>query len=76
MQTGENIQNYMQENNSHENTIEIKWTDENTFNDYMYEIYSNNLFTTDHFDIGINEIKMKHLIELKKALTNAARQRL
>jgi len=73
MQTGENIQNYMQENNSHENTIEIKcvkWTDENTFNDYICEIYSNNLFTADHFDIGINEIKMKHLIELKKALTN------
>ncbi len=73
MQTGENIHDNIQENNSHENMIEIecvKWKDENTFNDYMYEIYSNNLFTADHFDVGINEIKMKHLIELKKALTN------
>jgi hypothetical protein len=41
----------------------VKWDDENTFNDYIHE-----MFTVDHFDIGFNEIKMKHLHELKKML--------
>ena len=54
-----------------ESSIEIKyvkWDDENTFNDYIHEIYINCLFTVNHFDIGFNEIKMKHLRELKKVL--------
>ena len=52
-----------------ESSIEIKyvkWADENTFNDYIHEIFVNRLFIVDHFDIGINEIKMKNLYELKK----------
>ena len=51
--------------------IEIKygkWDDGNTFNDYIHEIYINCLFIVDHFDIGYNEIKIKHLRELKKML--------
>jgi hypothetical protein len=38
----------------------------------IFSIYneSNNFFISDHFDIGINEIKMKHLLDFMKVLTN------
>jgi hypothetical protein len=35
---------------------------------FIYEIYINRLFIVDHFNIRINEIKMKHLYELNNLL--------
>jgi hypothetical protein len=38
----------------------------------MYEIHSNCLFIVDHFDVAINEIKLKHTEELRTFLINGS----
>ncbi len=43
-----------------------------SFDDYMYEIHTNGLFTSDHFDIAINEVKLKHIEESNNFLINGA----
>jgi len=66
---------YDDNNLSNESSVEInslRWRPEMSFNDYMYEIHTNGLFTIDHFDIAINEVKLKHIEELKNFLLNGA----
>jgi hypothetical protein len=38
----------------------------------MYEIHTYGLFVIDHFDIAMNEIKLKHMEELKNFLLNGS----
>jgi ribonuclease BN (tRNA processing enzyme) len=60
-------------NSSNESSAEIiplRWRSEMSFNDYMFVIHTNKLFVIDHFDIAINEIKLKHIEELKNFLLN------
>jgi len=38
----------------------------------MYEIHTNGLFIIDHFDIAIDEVKLKHIEELKNFLINGS----
>ncbi len=55
---------YDDNNFINESSVEInplRWRPEISFNDYMYEIHTNGLFTIDHFDIAINEVKLKHM---------------
>ena len=60
---------YDDNNFINESSVEInplRWRPEISFNDYMYEIHTDGLFTIDHFDIAIiNEVKLKHIEELK-----------